>query len=226
VDFRSQGELARPANSGVVLCRKCMDPLGIRSFNQYCDDRLSPIRQVIIVSMASHSLDEIDRMLRQVEPVDESTPAATLRQWRTALMPIWILVSFAIEVLSTDIEVLSIHNSTVEDVMQSIVAALPDILARGGVRNGWPFSLDTSAFSFAAEAAAIETEGLLELHQETARSDLDNPDIVRALLVRLELQKERLIDRRNMVELRIQTIQAVLVRQYSEGTASVDDWLS
>jgi hypothetical protein len=52
--------------------------------------------------MTSHSLDEIDGMLQLAQPVDESTPAATLRQWRTALMPTWLLVSFAIEVLSTE----------------------------------------------------------------------------------------------------------------------------
>jgi hypothetical protein len=205
---------------------KVLAPTRIRRFNQYCCDRLRPFRQVIIVFMTSHSLDEIDGMLQLAQPVDESTPAATLRQWRTALMPTWLLVSFAIEVLSTEIEVLSIHDSTVEDAMRSIVAILPDILARGCVRNGWPFSLDTPALSIAAEAAAIESGGLLELHQEMARSDLDNLDIVRVLLVRLELQMERLIDRRNLLERRIRTIQEVLVRHYSEGTASVDEWLS
>jgi hypothetical protein len=110
-------------------------------------------------------------------------------------MPIWIRVSSAIEVLSMDIEVLSLHKSPAADAFQSIVDALPDILARRAVRNGWQFPLDTSALSIAAEAAAFESDGLLELHRETAESDLGNLDIVHALSVRLRMQNELLLDR-------------------------------
>jgi hypothetical protein len=174
--------------------------------------------------VTTHSLDEVDAVLRRVQPDDQATPAATLRQWRRSLMPIWTWVSSAIEVLSMDIEILRLQKSPAEDAFQSIVEALPDILARRAFSGGSQFPLDTSQLSIAAEAAALESDGLLDLHRAMAESDLDNLDVTHALLARLERQKGVLLDRKHEIERRVQTIQELLVRHYANGTASPDEW--
>jgi uncharacterized protein (UPF0335 family) len=58
-----------------------------------------------------------------------------------------------------------------------------------------------------------------------ASSDIDDPDVARALSVRMNGQRRELIERKNRLEREIDQIQEILLRQYATGTASIDDWL-
>jgi hypothetical protein len=131
------------------------------------------------------SLEEIDSVLERTSPSTESIPSRTLRQWRNELVRASVVVSYAIGVLSLDVEVLT-HgvSSTGEDALESFVDDLPDILASGWVGGGWSLSPDASASIAAAAAAEValdQSVSLLGLHMETVSSDLGDPDVVRDL---------------------------------------------
>jgi len=74
-------------------------------------------------------------------------------------------------------------------------------------------------------AAEVDTDGLLDLHREMARSDIEDPDVARALSVRMSGQRSALIERKNRLQEEIDRIQEILLRQYATGAASTDDWL-
>jgi hypothetical protein len=171
--------------------------------------------------MMPRSLDELDGVLNRTYGVNDSVPPTLLRQRRTALTPTWNCVSYAVEVLSLDLEVLDRQEQADEDHLQAIVDDLPDLLAGHWDDNAWFFSIDTAD----SIAVAADTSGLLDLHLEMASSDLDDPNVARSLLVRMNAQRSALIERKNRLEEEIEQIQEVLVRQYATGTASTDDWL-
>jgi hypothetical protein len=174
------------------------------------------------------SLDEVDAVLGRADPVDASIPAATLRTWRTELVRASVFVSYAIGVLSLDLEILT-HGtvpSNSEDALQSLVDDLPELLAAGWVGGGWSLSPDASAsVAAAADVAMDESGGLLGLHAEVALSDLADVDVVRDLVRRIEDQRRELTERREQLEKRLRLIQGVVLQHYSTGAASVDDWL-
>ena len=127
------------------------------------------------------SLEEIDAVLFSgPAPVDESVPAATLRQWRTELVRASVFVSYAIGVLSLDVEsAVARQDGSPEDALQSIVDDLPVMWPSGWVGGGWSLSPDASAsIAAAAEVAADESEGLIGLHAEMVVSDLGDPAVV------------------------------------------------
>jgi hypothetical protein len=174
------------------------------------------------------SLEEIDSLLGQATPIDESTSTSTLRQWRTDLVRASVLVSYAIGVLSLDVEILTRDASGLSgDVLAARVDDLPDILAEGWVGGGWSLSPDaTASVAAAAEVAMDQSDGLLRLHADVVLSDLSDPDEVDALLADVEQLRAELVERRGQLEGRIRKIQEVVRLQYASGAASVDDWLT
>jgi hypothetical protein len=176
----------------------------------------------------TNSLEEIDAVLNRTQPVDKSTPASTLRQWRSELVRASVFVSYGVGVLSLDIEALQrASTSTSENVLQSLVNDLPSILASGWVGGGWSLSPDASAsVAASAELEMSQSEGLFKLHGELVMSDLDDPAVVQSLLARITERRELLIKRRDELERRIKAIQEEMKRQYASGAASIDDWLS
>jgi hypothetical protein len=174
------------------------------------------------------SLEEIDSLLGQATPIDESTSTSTLRQWRTDLVRASVLVSYAIGVLSLDVEILT-RGAAGEsgDVLAARLDDLPDILADGWVGGGWSLSPDaTASVAAAAEVAMDQSDGLLRLHADVVLSDLAHPDVVGALLADVEQLRAELVERRGQLESRIRKIQEVVRLQYASGAASVDDWLT
>jgi hypothetical protein len=174
------------------------------------------------------SLEEIDSLLGQATPIDESTSTSTLRQWRTDLVRASVLVSYAIGVLSLDVEILTRGSSGESaDVLAARVDDLPDILAEGWVGGGWSLSPDaTASVAAAAEVAMDQSDGLLRLHADVVLSDLADPDEAGALLADVEHLRAELVERRGQLEGRIRKIQEVVRLQYASGAASVDDWLA
>jgi hypothetical protein len=175
-----------------------------------------------------NSLEEVDSVLDRANPVDESTSAATLRGWRTELVRASVFVSYALGVLSLDVEILNRRVSgSNEKALQSVVDELPDALAAGWVGGGWSLSPDASAsIAAAAEVTMDQSGGLLELHAQVATCDLGDDDVVQDLLARIEQERQELAVRRDQLENRIRRIQAVMLQHYGSGAASVDDWLA
>jgi hypothetical protein len=174
------------------------------------------------------SLEEIDSLLGWANPIEESTAVATLREWRTDLVRASVLVSYAIGVLSLDVEILTRGEVAASgDVLATMVDDLPDILANGWVGGGWSLSPDAAAsVGAAAEIALDQSSGLLRLHADVVMSDLADPDVVGDLLTSVEELRNELVARRDELESRIRKIQEVVVKQYGSGAASVDDWLT
>ncbi len=137
--------------------------------------------------MMSRSLDELDAVLNSACQINDSVhindavPPTLLRQRWTALTPTRSRVSFAVEVLALDLEVLNRQTQSTEDHLQAIIDDLPDLLADRWHDDAWLLPIDTPALI----AAAADTDGLLDLHQEMAGSDIDDPDVARSLLVRM-----------------------------------------
>jgi hypothetical protein len=205
-----------PSGQRIDPCQDHFPPSG-RAFH-------SRRRSVSVMS----SLEEIDAVLSRAEPVDASVLPATLRQWRTELVRASVFVSYAIGVLSLDMEILTRGAvATCADVLQATVDDLPDLLASGWVGGGWSLSPDAAAsVAAAAEVALDESDGLLALHGAVATSDLDDPDVVADLLVLVQDQLQELARRREQLESRIREIQATVLQHYASGAASVDDWLT
>ncbi len=179
----------------------------------------------------TYSLEEFDSLLSRAKPVNASLPVATLRQWRTELVHASVFVSFAIGVLSIDVEVLRESLEAIEssenDVLKAVVDDLPSILASGWVGGGWSLAPDASVSVGAANELSLDhAEGLLELHSEMVSSDLGDPVTVGALMERIAEQRQALISRREQLEARIKQIQQAILQQYAAGTATVDDWLT
>jgi hypothetical protein len=174
------------------------------------------------------SLEEIDSLLGQASPISEATAPAMLRQWRTDLVRASVFVSYAIGVLSLDVEILTRGGPALSgDVLAARVDDLPDILATGWVGGGWSLSPDAAAsVAAAAEVAMDQSEGLLRLHADVVMSDLADQEVVGDLLGRVEQLRAELVERSEELESRIREIQAVVRRQYASGAASVDDWLT
>jgi hypothetical protein len=174
------------------------------------------------------SLEEIDSLLGRTTPIGESTATSTLRQWRTDLVRASVLVSYAIGVLSLDVEFLTRGGGGLsEDVLAARVDDLPDILADGWVGGGWSLSPDAGAsVAAAAEVAVDQSDGLLRLHADVVMSDLADPDVVGELLASVEQLRAELVERRGQLESRIRRIQEAVREQYASGAASVDDWLT
>jgi hypothetical protein len=180
------------------------------------------------VSVVVRSLEEIDSLLGRTTPIGESTAPSTLRQWRTDLVRASVLVSYAIGVLSLDVEILTRDGAALsEEVLAARVDDLPDLLADGWVGGGWSLSPDaTASVAAAAEVAMDQSDGLLRLHAAVVLSDLADPGVVDELLADVERLRAELVERRGQLEGRIRRIQEAVLAQYGSGVASVDDWLT
>ncbi|HUX03550.1 MAG TPA: hypothetical protein VMV53_01390 [Acidimicrobiales bacterium] len=174
------------------------------------------------------SVEEIGSLLARVRLVNESTPVATLRAWRGELVRASVFVSYAISVLTVDLEVLrrTLIPSD-KEVIQALIDDLPEILASSWVGGGWSLSPDASvSVAAAADLERDHSTQLLGLHAEMVVSDLSDHDVVRDLLTRVEREREGLIQLRGQLEERLRTIQDAVRARYASGAASVDDWLT
>jgi hypothetical protein len=175
----------------------------------------------------TNSIDEIDAVLSQTQPVSEYTSLDNLRGWRAELVHTSVYVSYAIGVLSLDQEILEqSHSATDPHDLQLLVDRLPQLLASGWVGGGWSLSPDAAVSVQAADDLTKDyAQGLLGLHAELAASDLGDSDIVYSLEARVKEQRGALCQRRTELEERIRSIQGVMRDRYKSGAASIDDWL-
>lgn len=172
-------------------------------------------------------LGAIDELLRHAEKVDASMPTQTLREVRGELVRTSVFVSYAIGVLSLDLKILNrCWASPTEEVLQTLVDDMPEMLTTGWVGGGWSLSPDASAsVAAAAELSNEDSIRLLELHAELATSDLGDLDVISSLLLRVKEQRRALCERRDKLEREIRNIQRIVQQHYVTGVASVEDWL-
>jgi hypothetical protein len=154
-----------------------------------------------------------------LDALDAAAPML-LRQRRRALTPAWSLVSFAVEVLALDLAVLERQPRSDGDHLHAIIDDLPDLMAGRGDDEARVQPMDLPDLF-----AAADTDGLLDLHREMAGSDLDDPEVARSLLVRMDVRRRALMERQTRLEEEIDRIRETLLRHYAAGTASTDDWL-
>lgn len=172
-------------------------------------------------------LAAIDELLRYAEKVDATMPTKMLREVRGELVRTSVFVSYAIGVLSLDLKILNrCWASPTEEVVQTLVDDMPEMLTTGWVGGGWSLSPDASAsVAAAAELSSEDSIRLLELHAELATSDLGDLDVVQNLALRVKDQKSALCERREKLEQDIRKIQKLVQQHYASGVTSVDDWL-
>lgn len=175
----------------------------------------------------ANPLHVIDALLSRTQPVNEATPLDSLRKWRGELVHTSVAVSYAIGVLSFDVEILEQTKSATDPHdLQLLVERLPQLLADGWVGGGWSLSPDAVASVEAADDLAKDyAADLLEVHAELAGSDLGDAEVVHDLHERASEQRSALSQRRDALEERIRAIQGVMRAHYKSGEASVDDWL-
>ena len=161
----------------------------------------------------------LDELVNQPHPLDAQLPPGVLRRRRAALTATRDCVAYAIEVLALDLEVLNRH-ATAGDGLDAVVDDLPDLLARDWDGGTWPCSIDVAA------TIAAETTRLLDLHHEMVGSELDDLNVTRSILSRVQLMRHSLIEQRHRLEREITQTKERLLREYVAGTASADDWLA
>lgn len=169
-----------------------------------------------------------DEVLRQVGAVDATTPIATLRTWRNAIVRASVLVSYALGIYSLDVKILERADSTyVNDVLSALVDDLPELLATGWVGGGWSLSPDASISVAAADELDVDSVARqLELHGVMVSSDLSDHAVVRDLILRIEEQRSALAEIKDKLAHQLQLIQKTVLERYATGDASVNDWLA
>ena len=175
-----------------------------------------------------NSQQEIDLLITQTAVASEDTSTPTLRQWRADLVRASSSVSYAISVLSLDIEILnSSLASTSEDAVQALVNDLPDILASEWVEVGLALSPNPlTPVTGSAECEINQAVELLRLHAEMVRSDLGDQRVVGDLLARAKQERLGLYGLGSQIESRLRDIHEAVRKQYSSGVASINDWLT
>jgi hypothetical protein len=113
-----------------------------------------------------------------------------------ALVPTWVFVAYAADVLSFHREVFNGSKDSGDSALGWIADDLPRFLA-GRRAVGVSLSFDDSMLAAAVtEVAQAESRGLLQPHEGMAGSDLDDVDVVQSLLTRVEAQWDGLRQRR------------------------------
>lgn len=170
---------------------------------------------------------DFEALLVRTDSPSVNTPASELRSWRTELVRASVLVSYSLGVLSLDIDILTRSLTLPDlDILQVLVEELPRALASGWVGGGWTLSPDAFAsVAAAAELSIDQIEELLDIHGEMASAELDNREVVRELLERMDQARKTLLGIRARIEQRVSSIQNVMRQHYEGGSATTDDWL-
>jgi hypothetical protein len=175
-----------------------------------------------------NSQQEIDLLITQTAVASEDTPTPTLRQWRADLVRASLSISYAISVLSLDIEILnSSLASTSEDAVQALVNDLPDILASEWIGGELALSPDPlTPVTGSAEFEIDQATELLGFHAEMVGSDLGDHHVVGDLLARARQERLGLYGLRSQIDSRLRGIHEAVRNQYASGVASINDWLT
>lgn len=176
--------------------------------------------------MTNH-IDEFNTLLKETQPVSNKVPSETLRVWRARLVGASVTISYAIGVLSIDIEYLTraLQNSN-KIVLDALVEKLPEIVTSGWVGGGWSLSPDAAISVKVSEELSLDDDNpLLALHAEMASCDFENKEEVLNLLIQVNDQIVILRQIQKSLEERTKEIQFEMRDRYAKGTASIDDWL-
>ena len=171
-------------------------------------------------------LAEVDRLLEVASELGESARVSRLRGVRDDLAHAAVSLSYARHVLSVDLGILHRAKERPGD-LQALVDDLPRLLAETSIGGGWSLSSDSLATMASADMALLgEADGLLTAHAAMARSDLGSPGEIDKAIASIDRQLTQVSDRRDRVEERLRDVRSLIVEQYQNGSAQVDDWLA
>lgn len=162
-------------------------------------------------------LDDIDRLLEESSLASTPAGAPSVRAWRDDLALVLEALRYARAILAGDVAILR-HALGVEGTSQeTIVAALPAVLGARPGGDGWSdpapldpdVDLDPDVFTRA--------DDLVSVHDEMAGVDLGDPHDVAPVLELIEDTLVAVTAYQAAVELRLQQIRGVILRQYVEG---------
>ena len=156
--------------------------------------------------------------------IDSFDPQA-LRSARANLVTVAVFLSYAIGVLSVDLELIH-HSATNEDLIDNLESELPSILSKGWVGGGWSLSPEASASILAArELSEDHAQDLLQLHEKTALANFRDREEIEQLEKKIQEEKLRYTTTRDECEKTIKHIQSKLLALYKNKTIDPDEWL-
>ena len=154
-----------------------------------------------------------------------SSDPQALRNARANLVTVAVFLSYAIGVLSVDLEIIH-HSATNKDLIENLQSELPSILSKGWVGGGWSLSPEASASILAArELSEDYAQDLLQLHEKTALANFNNRGDIEQLEKEILEEKLRYTTTRDECEKMIKHIQSKLLALYNNKTIDPDQWL-
>jgi hypothetical protein len=164
-------------------------------------------------------LTDIDQVLEESAGVEHAPESAPVRTWREELMLAVESLAYARAVLSADVAILQ-HCLRVGSDEQSLVAALPAVMASQPWGEGWSSLSDTPDPSRMDPEVFVRSDMLMSAHQEMTHLDLSSPEQVVRVLALLKEQLSALTERHGAVEIRLRQIRSAIIRQYQRGAVS------
>ena len=164
-------------------------------------------------------LTDIDQVLQESAGVEHAPESAPVRTWREELMLAAESLAYARAVLSDDVAILR-HCLRVASDEESLVAALPAVMASQQWGEGWSVPSDTPDPSRLNPDVFVRSDKLMSAHQEMTHLDVSSPEQVVRVLALLEEQLNVLTERHDAVEIRLRQIRSTIIRQYQRGAVS------
>ncbi len=171
------------------------------------------------------SLSDIDQVLGESAGVERAGDTAPLRPWRDELTLALESLACARLVLAADVGILRHCLAGDGTAEQTVVDALPAVMASRSWGDGWSASCATEGGPWVDPEVFVRSGELMSAHQEMACTDLTAPEDVARVLGLLEAQLLAITERQDPVRIRLQEIRAAIVRQYQEGSVRLRDWL-
>jgi hypothetical protein len=148
---------------------------------------------------------------------------APIRAWRDHLTLLRDSLSYAVDVLTADVAVLSRPGSDPPAEPFDVVAEAPGGRADEPGEGEWP-RLDLEDFDVVIdEGLFARTDQLLTAHREMARVDLSSASATADVLVLVQEHLAILTERHAAVDARLQQIRAVIIRHYRQGATPLRD---
>jgi hypothetical protein len=170
-------------------------------------------------------LVDIDQILEDSAGVERAGRGAPIRVWRDELTLALESLTYAREVLASDVEILRHCLATPGSDAKTVVDELPKVMT-----SSRPEESGSSSHREAEDhpgpdpGVFVRSDQLMSAHLEMARVDLSSPEDVSRVLGKLEEQLAGLTERHDAVGVRLHEIRAAIVRQYQEGAVPTRDW--
>jgi hypothetical protein len=168
-------------------------------------------------------LVDIARALGESANLERLGQRAPIRAWRDHLTLIRDSLSYAIDVLTADVAVLSRPSSEQTAEVLNAVPEPQGERASGPGEGPWP-PLDLEDFDVVIdEGLFARTDQLLTAHREMALVDLSSASATADVLALVQEHLAILTERHAAVDARLQQIRAVIIRHYRQAATPIRD---